>query len=140
MKLKKVFKWIFVTVLLLNGLFYMSNIVVLGNGENIKAMHEDISPAATNLECNLKVVNVFITGLLFFCAAVFIIKKRYTFSLLGVIGTLNFLFMYVYQIVKWGDTHKAMYIGLFTYGVVATINGIGTLLFWQKGLKGQMSQ
>lgn len=125
-------KWLLIILLLLNGLFYMSNIIAFGNLSFILEMHEDLYPNTSLLVANIKVLNIFITGLCFLVSAISIMRKKYYLSVLGTIGTINFLIMYLFQIIKWGSKYRTVYEGLFTFGAVAILNGIVSFYFWRK--------
>ena len=91
--LKKVMKWFFVILMLVNGVFYATNIVVIGNTNAILNMHEDLAPNAGAVIANIKVINIFIVGLLFVICAVSIIRKKYKFAITGIIAAVLFFAM-----------------------------------------------
>lgn len=134
-RLRVICKWFLIMLLLLNGLFYMSNIIAIGNLEFMIEMHEDLSPNAGLMIANVKVINIFITGLCFLIGGISIIRKKYNFAIIGTFGTINFLLMYAYQIFMWGNEYKDVYVGLFTFGLVATLNGVVSFYFWNKRVK-----
>lgn len=121
---KKAFHYTFVSLTLLTGLFFMSNIYVLGNTPAAIAMHDDLPRDANALTANTKVIICFITGALFAVTAVGIFRKKYKASVSGVIGCILFDGFYIFQLIMWSDQHPRMWIDFAVFGSICMLLGV----------------
>ncbi len=115
--LKKTANTIIMAIIILNGIFFMCNIYVLGNRAEIIKMHQDLVPSAGDLIANAKVIGVFATGVLYIITAVSIIKRKYWISLPAII--LGFLInngLYVAQLIMWANMHPRIWIHMALFG------------------------
>ncbi len=115
----------------LNGLFFASNIYVLGNREAALRMHEDLAPTASALLANLKVIVCFVTGVLYVGAGVGLLCRRPAWCLGGAAGSVLFLAFYAVEIVLWAGTHPVTLLGFCIFGGLALLIGGGSLRAWR---------
>jgi hypothetical protein len=130
--IKKITKIIVLSLMILNGIFCMCNIYVLGNREEIVKMHLDLVPDAGDFIANTKVIGIFISGLLFVIAAVSIIRKKYKFAFAGIIGFAIVNGLYIVQLILWADIHPRIWIHFAIFGGLSLIYGIYSWLNWKK--------
>jgi hypothetical protein len=137
---KKISGQIILILMLLNGIFFISNIIVIGNTEAAIEMHEDLSPVAGPIMANSKVIITFVGGLLYIIAAIGIFKKKYNLALCGFIAFILFFLFYIIELLSWGNTHTPVWIGFSIFGTLSLIYGIFSWSNWKsrktKNLKG----
>ena len=119
-----------IILLILNGLFFITNIYVLGNTQAAIDMHEDLAPSAGPFMANFKVINCFITGLLYVVAAYGLIRKRKQFILAGVYGAIFFFAFYIVELILWGTSHPTVWIGFSIFGTLSLVLGYFSFKYW----------
>ena len=85
------FKILKIAVLVLttaNGLFFASNIYVIGNPEAALEMHEDLPPDAGYLWAYAKGTECFYNRYLYLISAYGIIRKKYSFYIFDISKTM----------------------------------------------------
>lgn len=122
--MKKIAKWFLIVLLILNGLFFITNIYVIGDVQSGIKMHDDLSPNASPLMVNFKVINVFCTGILYLISGIGLIINRKRMILTGVLGSIIFVGFYVAELTLWGNEHKNVWLGFLTLGLLSIIFGI----------------
>ena len=131
--LKKTVNVFFLTIMILNGVFFMCNIYVLGNREEIINMHQDLVPAAGAFIANAKVIGVFITGILYIITAVSIIRKKYRSAFTSIIsGFVINNGLYIAQLIMWAKIHPRIWIHLGIFGGLNLIHLIYTWISWKR--------
>jgi hypothetical protein len=116
-----------------NGLFFISNIYVLGDTQAAIAMHDDLPRSAGPLLANAKVLDCFVVGLLYLVAAYAIIRKRHNLALAGVVACVLFVGLYLYQfIIAWDNIHAEMWIGFGVFGGLSLLFGVYSWRYWRK--------
>jgi hypothetical protein len=118
-------------LLLLNGLLFISNIYVLGNPEAAIAMHNDLAPWASPLMANSKVLNCFVTGILYLVAfAAFILDKRH-WALAGVVACLLFDGFYLVELALWGLSYSRVWFDFGVFGGLSLFFGAWSWRYWR---------
>jgi hypothetical protein len=131
--IKKISNAFFLTLLILNGLFFLCNIYVIGNREEIIKMHQDLVPAAGAFIANAKVIGVFITGILYIITALCIIKKKYRPAFTAIIsGFVINNGLYIAQLIMWADIHPRIWIHLGIFGGLNLVHVIYTWISWKR--------
>lgn len=123
-KLGKISKKILPILMILNGLLFVSNIVVLGNREAAIKMHYDLAPTASALITNIKVIDCLVVGILYIICAYGIMQKKIDLVWAGIIGTVLFVGLYGVEVSLWGSTHPDVWTGLATFGTLSLVFGI----------------
>ncbi len=129
----KVINWVMLGGMVLIGLFFGSNIYVLGDTASAIQMHEDLSPSASPLLVNMKVVITFITGILFLIAAFAIIRKNHNLSVAGTIGFALFDGFYLLELAMWANIHPRIWIYFSTVGGIVFLLGIFCWRYFMAG-------
>lgn len=130
---KKITNIIVLSLIILNGIFFMCNIYVIGNREEIINMHQDLMPTASDFIANSKVIGVFITGILYIITVVSIIRKKYGFALVAIIfGFIINNGLYLIQLIMWANIHPRIWIHLAIFGGLNLLYVIYSLLRWKK--------
>lgn len=122
-------------LMLLNGLFFISNIYVLGNTVAAIKMHDDLPRDASALLANAKVLVCFFTGIFYVITVIAIIKKRYLWALAGVIGSTMFVGLYIIEFMAAKNIHIGMLIGFLIFGILSIIYGIFSWYYWHSQIK-----
>ncbi len=130
--IKKIGTTIILVLMILNGLLYVSNIYVIGNREAAISMHDDLAPTTSAFMANVKVINVFVVGILYLVAAFGFIRKKHSLTLAGVIGCILFIGLYIIQIILWADIHPRIWIDFSIFGGISILIGIYSGLNWKK--------
>lgn len=134
MKSRRIIKVFMLVIMIANGLFFISNIYALSSVETAIAMHEDLVPDAGPVWAYAKVINVFITGLLYLISAGGIIKKKYTLCIAGIAGLMVFWGMYIVQLILWANRHPETWISFGIFGSVSLLIGLYSWIQWKKRL------
>jgi amino acid permease len=125
-------------LMILNGLFYASNIYVLGNHEAAIAMHDDLSPDAGPIITMAKVLVCFVVGICYLVAGLGIFSSKKDLVQLGVWGCLLFLALYIIELILWGTTHTRVWRDFAIFGGVSIVFGLFSYRYWknakEKGL------
>ena len=129
---KRILNIIILILMIANGLFFITNIYVLGNREEAIKIHEDLAPNTSAIMANIKVLNVFFVGLLFLISAYGIIRKKYNYAIAGIIAAILFIGLYIFQIIIWAKTHPQIWISFIIFGSLSVIFGIYSWLNWKK--------
>jgi hypothetical protein len=114
-------KTIILILMILNGLFFISNIYVLGDTQAAIAMHDDLPRSASALLANAKVIDCFVVGILYLVAAYAIIRKKYNLALAGVVACVLFVGLYIYQLVVWPSVNA--WVGFAIFGGLSLLFG-----------------
>lgn len=130
--LSKVFKVIILIMMILNGLLFISNIYVLGDREAAIKMHNDLAPSASALTANIKVIDCFVSGILYLSAAVGIIRRKYSWALAGVVAFVIFDGLYIIELVMWAKNHPRIWIDFSTFGGLSLLIGGYSWWTWKK--------
>ena len=117
--------------MMLNGIFFMSNIYVLGDHEAAIAMHDDLSPEAGPVMVQAKVLNCFVVGILYLLSGIGLLRANSHLASLGALGCLVFLALYGVELIMWGDTHTRVWIDFSIFGGVSFIFGMVSFLYWK---------
>ena len=128
---KKIGTILILSIMILSGMMFTSNIYVLGNREAAIDIHEDLSPSASVLMANAKVIDVFLVGILHLVAAYGIIRKRYKLALAGVIACVLFVGLYIVQIILWTDIHPRIWTDFSIFGGVSIVIGVFSWWNWK---------
>jgi hypothetical protein len=129
---KKIGTTIILILMILNGLFFVSNIYVLGNTEAAIEMHDDLPRSASALLANAKVIDCFIVGILYLVAAYGIIREKYSLALAGVVGCVLFVGLYVFQLIMWAGEHPRMWLDFAIFGGLSLLLGVYSWWNWRK--------
>ena len=103
-------------LMILVGLFFASNIYVIGNRQAAVAMHNDLAPNAGAVIANLKVIVCFVAGLLYLAAAWGLLKRRREAVLAGVVGFVLFDGLYVVELALWGSSYPRVWLWFGVFG------------------------
>ena len=114
---------VFVLLMILNGLLFVSNIYVLGNTKAAMEMHTDLAPTAGPAMANGKVVVCFVTGILYLIAASAILTHKTRWAIAGVAGFLIFDGFYLAELALWGGHHPQVWLGFGVFGGLALAFG-----------------
>jgi hypothetical protein len=106
-------------VLVLNGIFFASNIIVLGSTSRAIAMHWDLAPDAGPWMAQGKVVVCFLAGLGYLAAAWGLWRQRAGCCRLGEVAAWLFLAFYVLEALDWGRSHPRVWLGFAIFGGLA---------------------
>jgi hypothetical protein len=128
----KILKIAVLIVTISNGLFFVSNIYVIGNSEAALKMHDDLPPDAGYLWAYAKVLNVFITGILYLVSAYGVIRKKYSFCISGIIASIIFIGMYLIQIILWVQRYSPVLKWFCVFGSFSLLIGIFSFIYWKK--------
>lgn len=118
--------------MMVNGLFFASNIYVLGNTSAAIQMHDDLAPDTGPVLANTKVIVCFLTGVLFFTGAVGIIRKHYFLAITSVIGFILFDGLYAFQIFRYAAIHPRIWIDFSIFGSLSAIYGGFSWYYFKK--------
>jgi len=129
--LPKIGRVIILSVMVLNGLLFISNIYVLGDRAAALQMHTDLAASASELLVNTKVIVCFIAGILYLVAAGGIIWRRSRLALAGVIGFALFDGFYLVELMLWGGVHPQVWMGFGLFGSLGLLIGVFSWLNWQ---------
>lgn len=129
---KTIFSIIIATLMILNGLFFMSNIYVLGNHDAAVAMHDDLSPDAGPFIAMTKVLVCFFSGICYLVAGVGFFRSKNGFVQWGVWGCLPFLALYIIELILWGSTHTRVWVDFSMFGGISMIYGLFSYNYWRK--------
>ena len=116
--------------MILNGLFFISNIYVLGDTQAAIAMHDDLPRSASALLANAKVIDCFVVGILYLVAAFGIIRQKYNLALAGAVACALFIGLYIYQLIVWPNVNA--WIGFAIFGGLSLLFGAYSWWHWQK--------
>lgn len=111
-------------LLVLNGVFFASNIYVLGDTAAAIAMHDDLAPTASPFVANLKVAVCFATGVLYLLAALGFVRRRPALVACGVWGFAVFDGLYLYELAAWGLSHPRVWLDFAVFGGLALLFGV----------------
>ncbi len=128
----KIIKIIMLVIMISNGLLFVINIYVLGDREAAIEMHEDLSPDASALMANLKVLVGFATGILYLIGAYGIIRKKYALTFAGIMGFVLFDGFYIIELVLWAASYPLIWISFGIFGSLAFIIGAYSHRIWRK--------
>jgi hypothetical protein len=117
------------TLMLLNGLFFSSNIYVVGNAKAALKMHDDLPPWAGPSLARLKVIVCFITGVSYVVAFFGAILARSELIRVGAAGASLFLGLYIVELALWGKSYPRVWRYFFIFGGVSA--GFGLWCFSQ---------
>lgn len=126
--IKKTGSFSLIILMILCGLFLMSNIYVLGNRQAAIEMHEDLAATVSTFMVNLKVLVCFFTGLLYVIAGIALIRKQYKYCLAGLIGTGLFITLYIIEIILWIKIHPRL---LFYFSIAGSISLLFGFFCWK---------
>lgn len=130
---KRIVKISVLTLMILNGVFFLCNISVLGNHEAIISMHRDLMPSASDLLANSKVLGVFITGILYIITAINIIRQNYkTAFVCIIIGFIINSGLYIVQLVLWANLHPRIWIHFAIFSGINLFYVVYTWLIWKR--------
>lgn len=118
-------------LMVLNGLFFIANIYVLGNTQEAIAMHDDLTPTAGAVMANAKVINCFVVGLCYLAAAWGIARRRSVLALFGVLGFVLFDGFYLLELVLWGSSHTRVWVDFSIFGGISLVIGIFSWHQWK---------
>lgn len=124
----KTIKVIFSVLLLLNGLFFVSNIYVIGDRKAAIEMHNDLFPNASAFVANAKVIVCFVTGILYLLAAYGLLRNKSNFVISGIMGAIVFIGFYIIELILWGRSHPRVWIDFSIFGGLSLIYGIYSLI------------
>ncbi len=127
----KIFDIVFLLLVILTGLFFTSNIYVIGNPEAAIEMHDDLPGTASDFLAITKVIVVFITGISFLITAYAIIKRRKKYAIAGFVGAIIFNLEYLIQLYFWYDEHPRMLMDFAVFGTLSLVIGIRSFLYWK---------
>lgn len=119
-------------IMLMNGIFFISNIYVLGNTDAAVKMHKDLIPTASAFIANAKVVICFVTGILYLISVYGFFRNKYNLLITGVIGFIIFFGFYIIELLLWGKTYSNVWFGFSIFGVLSLIFGIYSFILWNK--------
>ena len=122
-----------IVLMVLNGLLFVSNIYVLGDTPAAIAMHDDLAPDAGAFMAQGKVLNCFISGILYLIAAWGFIRRRDSLALYGVIGAAFFIGFYLVELVLWGTTHTRVWLDFSVFGGLSLVLGLASWRRWRGG-------
>jgi hypothetical protein len=125
-------RWLLMTLLILNGLLFVSNIYVLGDAPAAIAMHDDLSPSATAFIANLKVLVCFDTGLLYLAAAVGVLRQSRPLVACGMWALLIFDGTYLYELAAWGLSHPRVWLDFTVFGGLSLLFGCFAWREWRR--------
>ena len=118
-------------LMILNGLFFISNIYVLGNQEAAMAMHNDLSPDAGPFITMAKVLNCFFVGICYLVAGIGIFRSKKSLVQWGVWGCLLFLALYIVELILWGSSHTRVWFDFSIFGGISMIYGFFSYRYWR---------
>lgn len=130
----KVFKIGIVVIMVLNGIFFASNIYVLGDRGAAVAMHGDLAPTASAVMANAKVIITFVTGLLYLLSAYAIVRKKREWAVAGVLACFLFNGLYAVEIMKWGSSHPFVWFGFCLMGGLSFLIGAYSYLVLRRSV------
>lgn len=113
-----------IVLLVLNGLFFASNIYVLGDTAAAIEMHDDLAPTASPFVANLKVASCFATGILYLLAALGFVRRRPALVACGVWGFALFDGLFLYELAAWGLSHPRVWLDFAVFGGLALLFGV----------------
>ena len=114
----KILKRVITVLLFANGIFFISNIYVIGNTEAAVAMHADLAPGASPFMAQAKVIVTFLTGILYVLCAIGLITKRKSLVREGIIASAIFTGFYILEIILW-PAHPLVWLGFLIMGGLA---------------------
>lgn len=123
----------FAVLSMLNGVFFASNIYVLGRRTAAIRMHSDLAPDASAVIANMKVSICFLTGCGYVTAALGLFLHRYAWCLAGCIGAALFLGLYAVELILWARTHRGTIYGFLIFGGLSILIGAASLRAWLGG-------
>lgn len=129
----KIVKTVMLSLMILNGLLFISNIYVLGNNEAAINMHTDLAPSASTLMVNAKVIICFIVGMLYLVSAFGIIRRKFNLALAGIIGFILFDGFYIIELALWSRIHPQVWFGFIIAGGLSLLIGLYSFQNWRKG-------
>lgn len=132
--MKKILFWTLAVLLSLNGLFFMTNIYAVGNPEAAVEMHDDLHPEAGPVVAIAKVINVFLTGLLYVLGAWGMIRRKPRLAKSAIWGSLIFTLFYIYQFIAWGRSHPRVWLDFAIFGTIGITLGLSSYL-WARAQK-----
>lgn len=121
-----------VLLLVLNGLFFVSNIYVLGDAAAAVAMHGDLAPTVSPVVANVKVIVTFTTGALYLLAAAGILRHRRALAACGVAAFVLFDGLYLYELTAWGRSHPRVWIDFTVFGGLSLLFGAMSWREWRR--------
>lgn len=127
----KLTKTAILILMVLNGLFFIANIYVLGNTQEAIAMHDDLAPTAGAVMANAKVLNCFVVGMCYLVAAWGIVRRRSIPVLFGVLGFALFDGFYLLELVLWGRSHTRVWVDFIIFGGISLVIGIFSWHQWK---------
>ncbi len=130
----RAFRRLLLLLLVLNGVFFVSNIYVLGDTPAAVAMHDDLAPSASPAVANAKVVVTFAAGALYLLTAIGVARGRRGLAACGVAAFLLFDGLYVYELAAWGRSHPRVWIDFAIFGGLALTFGIFSWREWRRPL------
>lgn len=119
-------------LMLLNGLFFMSNIYVLGDTPEAIAMHDDLARDASPFMVQGKVVNCFLVGLGYLISGIGILRNRPKLGQWGFWAAIFFIGFYLVELVLWGKSHPRVWTDFAIFGGISAIWGILSYRIWRK--------
>ena len=125
-------KVVLLVIMILNGVFFVVNISVVGDREAAMAMHRDLAPSAGTVMVNAKVFVTFAAGVLYLLTAFGIIRKKRSFLLCGVAACLLFNGLYGVELAKWGGFHPWVWKGFLIAGGLSFLIGAYSCLLWRR--------
>jgi len=117
--------------MILNGLLFVSNIYVLGDREAAINMHTDLSPSASALMANTKVIICFVVGILYILSAYGIIQRKFDLALAGIIGFVLFDGFYVIELIMWSADYPLIWLYFGIFGGLSLLIGIYSFMKWR---------
>ena len=126
---------IFAVLMILNGLFFMSNIYVLGSHEAAVAMHNDLSPNAGPIITMGKVLNCFLVGICYIVAGIGILRLKKGLVQWGVWGCILFIAFYIIELILWGSTHKRVWFDFSIFGGISIVYGFISYRYWKNKIE-----
>jgi hypothetical protein len=117
-------KTIISILMLLFGIFFASNIYVIGNDLAAVDMHKDLYAKASTVMIQGKVIDCFFVGILYVIGAIGLLRNKNKFAVYALIAPVLFILFYIIEIISWSSVYPVVWI---YFGITS---GINMLFFW----------
>jgi hypothetical protein len=128
---RPILRSILIVLLVLNGLFFVSNIYVLGNTRAAIEMHEDLAPTAGPVLAQAKVICTFLAGAGYLLTAAALWRRRPPLALAAPVGFAAFGGLYLVELSLWGGSHAPVWIGFALFGGLGAWFALSGWRYWR---------